>query len=147
MNAQSLTDAEKAELNTRLLSINVVSWQWNEKGLKIHEAEGRKEKLKNKPEIGVLAQDVRDTLQDLFPNIILIHKTGALMVNYRLISELAKVTLEYLDNLYKHSIPGEELNLRAFLKKYQTNDIQLYATRLLALIKLYNQKIEEAKQS
>jgi hypothetical protein len=144
MNIQSLTDVEKAELNTRLLSINIVSWQWNEKGLKIHKAEGRTEKLKNTPEMGVLAQDVRDKLQDLFPHIILIHKTGALMVNYELIAELAKQILEHLDKLYRHSDPkGKKLQLKALIKKYQTDDIQLYATRLLALVKLYNQEIKE----
>lgn len=146
MNAQSFEKIDKAELNARLLSIDIVSWQWNERGLAIHAAENRPEKLKNTPEIGVIAQDIRDKLQDLFPDIIVYHSTGLLMVNYYMLGELSKTVLHYLNDIYQKNISNDleindKLNLDALLKKYQTDDIQLYATKLLALVKIYNQRI------
>lgn len=150
MNPTSLSDEQVAELNTRLLAIKVVSWQWNNKGLGIHVAEGRLYKLKNDPEIGVLAQNARDALFDLFPSVISYHQTGALMVNYGLIIELANIVLGYLDTTYQHLIanqPAREksLDLPKLIHKYKTDNPQITAARFLTLVKLYNQTIEDIR--
>jgi hypothetical protein len=152
MNLTSLSDIQVAELNTRLLAIDVVSWQWNNKGLAIHVSEGRLHKLKNDPEIGVLAQNARDALHDFFPHIISYHQTGALMVNYSLLVELSNIVLQYLDKRYllldtKKHLPGKTLDLSKLLHKYYTKDVQILAARLLTLVKLYNQKITDMQFS
>lgn len=146
MNLASLTKAEKEELNTRLCAVNIVSWQWNDKGLALHEAEGRTEKLKNETEIGVIAQNVRDKLQDLFPSITPTHPTGALMVDYGLLANIATAVLPYLDETYQSRVkqlPADDdhLQLDKLLEKHQSDNSQVGATKLLALIKLYNQKL------
>jgi hypothetical protein len=152
MNLTSLSDEQVAELNTRLLAIDVVSWQWNNKGLAIHVAEGRLYKLKNDPEIGVLAQNARDALFDMFPSIISYHQTGALMVNYDLIVELSNIVLHYLDNKYQRLLANQPtsektLDLPKLIHKYKTDNPQITAARFLTLVKLYNQTIADMQLS
>jgi hypothetical protein len=148
MDLASLSEAEKAELNARLSAIDMVSWEWNAKGVALRAADKRFAKLENRKEVGVIAQNVRDELSEFFPDITPHHETGALMVDYGLLADIARAVLEFLDTNYQkaasHAKPsGERLELKQLLKKYQTDDPQLAVVRLLALVKLYNQKLAE----
>jgi hypothetical protein len=147
MDLATLSETDKAELNARLLAIDIVSWRWNAHGLALNAADGRP-KSGDKVEKGVIAQTVRDQLGEYFPNITPHHKTGVLMVDYGLLADIARAVLRHLDDRYQMSVtdvpPGERLNLDDLLRKYYTDEPQLSVVRLLALVKLYNQKMPDS---
>jgi len=151
MKLTALSATEVAELNARLLAIDIVSWRWNDKGLALHEADGNTEKLKNEKEVGVIAQTVQKQLADLFPEVSPHHPTGALMVDYGILAEVALAVLPHLDKKYQEATEKSgskpQLRLKELLKKYDVKDYQLRVVRLLALVNLYNQKTDALKQT
>jgi hypothetical protein len=137
----SLNDKSKAELIARLCAIDIVSWRWNVKGLLVNLLYGHFSKLRNNTEEGVIAQNVRDELSDYFPGVTTTSRAGVLRVDYGMLANIAYEVLPYIEARYKLSpVPpddGSNLILSDLLRQYLTNDTQLAAVRLLALVQLY----------
>jgi len=143
---------KEAELTARLLRIQPVSWRWNAKGLFLHLFSKNIFKPWNRTEIGVIAQNARDELIDLYPEIAIKNRVGAWTIDYGMLSNIAYDNLVYLDTQYHKSATtttpassadsADSLELQQLMDKYRTDDMQLMAVRLLSLVRLYVERLQ-----
>ncbi len=137
-----------AELTARLLRIQPVSWRWNVKGIALDLFSRRIFKPWNRTEIGVIAQNVRDELGELYPEIVIKNRARAWTVDYGAVSTVAYDNLVYLDKKYQRLVRsrpdtlGAPLNFTVLFDKYRTDDMQLMAVRLLSLVRVYDERLQ-----
>ena|GEM_PF-1517713 len=147
------SNPKEAELTARLLRIQPVSWRWNAKGILLDLFSKNIFKPWNRTEVGVIAQNARDELIDLYPHIAIKNQVGAWTVDYGMLSNAAYDNLVYLDKYYQKLIkttpdknPGR-LELPLLMEKYRTDNMQLMVVRLLAMVRIYAARIETLQPS
>jgi hypothetical protein len=147
---RSLNKAELTDLGARLCRIDIVSWRWNFRGRLFFLFSSDFFKAWHRTEIGVIAQTVKRELGDIYPNIVVKNRLGAYTVDYGCLANLSLEALPDLDRLYQIAFKSqpetEPLVLQKLLDKYLTSDTQLAAVRLLALVHLYNERLQTIAQ-